>query len=421
MVCRGRRNLHFHPGSALVIRVSPQQLDPLGGITARLLVTIVAILTPLIAVGMTITAAREVSNPWFELAALGTIIACCAYLVRATSPFRASFGRSAHALVLALACAAIVLEALAQHGTNLMVRDDWAPIVLALLIVTLGSYRPPWEIVIGSVLTAVVAGLSTSIGATSFRADAPTGLFAILAALPILAAGLAAAAFSRSLVLDLERWRAGALAEPALLPALVAVDSRIDDLALASAVGHRGLLESAAIPFLIRMSTKEFVTRRDGARARAIARNLRLLLIIDDEERWVTRLVAGTRDPRSLAAELTPEQRGCLRAIVNHVSSSAEFDASTLRLGFSVDPRHPNTARCTLRVALHAPRRARVQLAPFAAIARGVFIDADSSFDSRSARIVFRFAATPGYSPFRLRSAEASHGVARQKSASVES
>jgi len=401
-----------------VIRVSPQQLDPLGGITARLLVFMVAMLSIPIAVVMTVASADQISHPGLELGAIIAMVASGGYFIRATSPFRAPFGRRAFAIVLALACIAIVLDAFAQQGTNTMVRDDWPPIVLALLTVSLGSYRPPWEIIGASLLTALVAALSTLVGAPTFRADAPTPLFAILIALPIIAAGLAAAAASRSQVIDLQRWRDGDHEPRAGHPAIG--DRGLDDVALAGLVGHRALLEEDAIPFLALIAEKSRVTRRDGARARALSKDMRALMIIDDEERWVTRLVGGANDPRRLSVAMTPEQRGCLRAIITHVRSSAEFDGDSLRLGFSVDPRNPSRARCTLRVGIHSARRARVQLAPFAAIARGVFFDADSDFSSRGARIVFRFAVSAGSTSFRPRVGSATHGGSRQKSASVE-
>lgn len=382
MTIRGRafaRSIGTRVLGLRIITQSPQQLDPFGGFIARVLVIVGVSASILVAVVMSLLSAEQVSSPQLQLAAIGAITAAGLFYVYASSPFRAPFGRREHALVGLLILVAVVLEALAQLGTNTLVRDDWAPIAAAILTLTLGSFRPPWEILLGAIITAGFIGWVTLLGAGSLQADVPPAVFALLESMPVLACGLAAAAFSRSLVRDLNEWKAAPFALPvAGVPWLAS---------------HRALAEEQALPFLAAIADAPAVTAADGERARALSRELRALMILDDEATWVSRLVVGANDPLRLATALTSDQRGCLRAIVNHVRSSADFESARLELNFLTSATVAGQAECVLVISAEAARSTRVKLAPFAAIARTVFADAAITFAPDAVSCVFRFDA----------------------------
>lgn len=377
-----------------MIRESPQQLDPLGGVTARMLVFAACALVPVLAIVTTLGSMSEISNPLFSVAALLVIIAACAYYVRATSPFRAPFSMGSHAIVCLLALLAVGLDAVGQAGTNSLVRDDWAPIAIAALSVTFGSYRPPWEILACGVVTALGVAVIVYSGSSSYVADVPPVLFAALAAMPVLAAGLAAAAISRSLVLDLRAWRRDGRTPDD-------VDASEAGVVLESTVAHhRALAEQGALPFLQAIVDSSEITAEDAAHARELAHELRALMILDDQQSWVTRLVTGVDDPHRLSDGMDPDQRGCLRAIVTHLESDSGSSPAALRLSFALElpgriRRAGATVCCTLDFDIDSARTTRVQLGPFIAIARAVFVATSIEFSGTRGTIQLRFSASP--------------------------
>jgi len=380
-----------------MIRESPQGLDPLGGLSARMLVYVACTVVPLLAIVTTLASAGEVSTPWASVLAILVISAACAYYVRATSPFRAPFGMGAHAIVCLLALLAVGLDAFGQAGSNSLVRDDWAPVAIAAITVSFGAYRPPWEILACALVTTVVVALVIFAHADSYMADVPPVVFAVLASMPVLAAGLAATAISRSLVKDLIAWR-----ERGETPDDVGVVSEAPGEVLESTVAHhRALAERGAVPFLRSIIDTATISAVDADRARELSSELRALMILDDQQRWVTRLVTGVDDPQRLSDGMNPDQRGCLRAIVNHVESSGGGAESALSLSFAVEARNRARAKtatvcCTLAFDIRSSRTARVQLGPFVAIARAVFSDATIDFSGSRATIRLSFPAARG-------------------------
>lgn len=339
-----------------------QELDPLGGITARLFAIGAVAVALVVAYSMSVITAEQTNNVGLEIAALAAITAAGAYYIRAASPFRAPFPRSAHAAVCLLALLAVVLESAAQWGTNPVVRDDWGPIALAILTLTFGSWRPGWEILAGTIVGAVVIGTLAYVQADHFAAQVPAIVFAVLPATPLLATGAAASAFSRSLVSTLLDWRSGASGPQA---SVVAVDR--PQPARASHLVH---LDEQVYPFLERVAGEPQVTAADGERARVLARELRTLLVLDAERSWLSRIARDVDDRRRFAERMGEAQRGVVRAVVAHVRNSEAFDDERMRLML-----HGNEweATCTLVVPCRPQHNPRVQLAPYIAVGRSVF------------------------------------------------
>jgi len=340
-----------------------QELDPLGGITARLFAIGAVAVALVVAFSMSVITAEQTNNVALEIAALAAITASGAFYIRAVSPFRAPFPRSAHAVVCLLALLAVVLDSAAQWGTNTVVRDDWGPIALAILTLTFGSWRPGWEIFVCTVVCALVIGALAFAQADTFAADVPAVVFAVLPATPLLATGFAASAFSRSLVDSLLAWRSGAPQAGASAPEGENQPAR----AKASHLVH---LDEHVYPFLERVAHESELTAADGERARVLARELRTLLVLDAERSWLSRIVRDVDDRHRFAERMGEAQRGYLRAIVSHLRNSAAFDDERMRLMLHGSEWE---ATCTIVVPCRAAQNPRVQLAPYIAVGRSVF------------------------------------------------
>jgi len=365
-------------------QLTAQRLDPLGGITARVLVVVAVAIALVEAVVMSRVTADQISYPAFEAVALIAIALSGVYLIRATSPFRPAFSMRSHAIVCLLALAAVVFNSAAQWGSNTVVRDDWGPLALATITLTLGSYRPAREILLCSSMTAAVVGALGLVQADTFRSDVPELVYAIIPAVPIFATGVAAAAFSRSLVASLLDWRSSAGADAA--SALSDTEQSVPQKA-----SHLVHLDEQAIPFLRVVAHTGEVSEADGARARVLARELRTLMLIDTERSWLERIVQRVSDPQRLAERMGESERGFLRAVVAHVRHSELFDAATLRLSLR---EHETGQTVTAEVQCLPGTNPRVQLAPYIAVAHSLFSGVDWQIADATLTIVLA-AGTP--------------------------
>lgn len=347
-----------------------QQLDPLGGLTARPFVIGAVAVSLLVSVSMSITSASQVSTPLLEIAGLLALAAAGVCFIRASSPFRAPFPLRAHATVCLLALLAILLNSLAQWGSNEVVRDDWGAVALAILTLMFGSYRPGWEIMVCAVVcSAVIGGLAVA-QAHTFVADVPAPVFGILAAVPVLAAGAAASTFSRSLVGSLLEWRS-AHGRPEASVSGDGDDAGRPDAARASHLVH---LSEQVFPFLEGVVRDPQLTAADGDRARVLARELRMLMVIDAERSWLMRLVRDVRDPQHVADSMGEAERGYVRAMVGHMRRDDGLTDERMRLTLHAEGSH---ATCTLSVPCAPEHNPRVQLAPYIAVGRSIFDSVD--------------------------------------------
>jgi len=346
---------------------TPQELDPLGGITARLVVIAAGIFAVVAAVVMSIVGASQISSVPLAIAAILVLVATVVAFVRATSAFRPPLGLGTHFLVFGGSLLAVLLNALSQWGTNTYVRDDWGPVAMAIVIFSLGSYRA-WPELLGSAVVSAVALAALAIAESgSLTTPVPLGVYALAAATPVLASGVAAAAFSATLVEILTAWRAGLGAGKPTTPARTTAV-----LADAAALSHLGYLHGEVIPFLESIAEVGEVGERDGPRARALSAELRALMVLDAEQSWAEELVDDLDDPAHLAARLSPGQRGSLRALVAHLRGAES--GRDIRLVLRADGSGTLTAR------LAPGSNPRVRLAPFVAVVRGIFASADGDF-----------------------------------------
>jgi hypothetical protein len=291
------------------VRHTPQQLDPLGGVTAQTFAWVFTFGAFATAAGLTLTHSEEYHSPPLLLAAFALLVATGAVTVLAARPRSAPFTwRSALAIHL-LGLAAVGFEAAAQWGTDTAVRSDWAPLALALFVMVTGCFRPAAEILVSAGASALVVAAVTMAGAAAAELDLPPIVYAGLTAGPLLAAGVGAAAFSATLVRRLLRWRAQTEGER--LAAVESIRARVrDDLRDERLL----LVESEVGPFLRELLARGETDAADAERARELGEALRRALVAEADGVWLDDLVAELDDPDGLAARMDETQRAAVEA-----------------------------------------------------------------------------------------------------------
>jgi hypothetical protein len=357
---------------------TPQELDPLGGITARLIVIVGGVIALVIAIGMSAANASEISSVPLAIAAIVALGLTAAYFVRVSSPYRAPLRAHSHLIICLGAISAITLEASSQWGTNALVRDDWGPIAMAVVVITLGSYRPPLELLAAAIgSTVLVSLIAIAVYASgSLVTPVPVTVFIVTMATPVLAAGIGSAAFSAASIRSHRAWKQELVGTPRIAP-----------LTEDAPTGHLAFLHGTVIPFLDSVVTTGELAADDGARARRLAQELRVLMVLDSEQSWLTGVVDRFDDPARVAHELDSAQRASLRAIVTHVQTSEAFAKGSVRVRLGLEN---GEAIGVLEADIIAPSNARVQLAPFIAVSRSAFSASHTDFTSSRFTLTFR-------------------------------
>jgi hypothetical protein len=360
----------MRPGS-----LSPLQLDPLGGVTARLITVTCVPLATVVAVLMSAANWSQVTAPALQVAALLVLVAASVTMLVATSPYRASLGRGLTALIWALLLLATMLDVASQWGGNTSVRDDWGPIAFAIVILMMGSYRSAHEIlwltlVSGLALVAIgvieVAGLFS--GAPARYIISP-----LIVAAPVIATGAGAAAFSRTLVVRLLAWRGTAAS---------AQRDAIDDLRSGLVPSVRAerleLLNAEVVPFLRSIVESRELGAEDSDRARELAGGLRAMMTPEVGANWLESMVDELVDPEQLAERMVNEQRGSLSALLGGIRESGSIAAGSIAA--RIRPQD-SLAHLVLTASIVDHSALRSTLAPYFVVARSFFPHATLDLD----------------------------------------
>lgn len=290
--------------------VSPQQLDPLAGVTAQAFAWVFAFASFATAVGLTLVHRVEYHELPLLLGAFTALGAAGTIVILASSPRRAPFTWRAAGAIHILCLAAVFLEAAAQWGTNTAVRSDWSPLALALLVMATGCFRPAVEILAMTAVSAtVVAGVTIS-GAVASGSPFPPIIYAGLTAGPILAAGVGAAVFSATLVQRLLRWREAT--HGVRMAAVERMRLRVrDDLH----DERLTLIESEIGPFLREVLARGAAVDTTAESARQLADQLRRALVREADGVWLDGVVAELQDEAGLATRMDGTQRAAVEAV----------------------------------------------------------------------------------------------------------
>ncbi len=290
-------------------RISPQQLDPLAGVTAQAFAWVFTFAAFATSVGLTLVHRVEYHDLPLLLGAFAALAAAGLVAILASSPRRAPFTWRASVAVHVFCLTAVVLEAAAQWGTNAAVRSDWAPLALALLIMATGCFRPALEILaLTAVSASVVAGVTVA-GSFAAVSMLPPAVYAGLTAGPILAAGVGAAVFSTTLVRRLQRWRDETRSER--LAAVERMRERVrDDLR----DERLTLIEGEVGPFLRDLLARGETDEHTAETARQLADQLRRALVEEADGVWLDGVVGELHDPDGLATRMDETQRAAVEA-----------------------------------------------------------------------------------------------------------
>jgi len=317
------------------LRSTPQQLDPLGGVTAEAFTWVYTVGSVAAAVGMSLRHRDEYHHAALLLLAFACFAASAITVLLASAPRRAPFGTRSAVLAYTFSLAAVVFESTAQWGSDGAARSDWAPLVLALLLVVMGSFRPAVELLVVTGVGVVLVGVLTGVNSVASAAEQPPLVYAGLTAGPVLATGLASAAYSATLVRRLQAWREATRGrrQRAVEQLRVRVRDDLRDERLTLVEGEVG-------PFLRGLLARGATDAADAERARRLGDALRGALVAEADGVWLGDLVDVLDDPHGLAGRMDETQRAALEAACTALAGR-HTTASLTGAGAAV--------RCTLR------------------------------------------------------------------------
>lgn len=317
-----------------------QRLDPLGTLAAWPLAPAIGAVVLGYAVIATMLQVDQVQHPVLATLALIAMATAVATLIYATGPARSPFGARLHLLVLGAALLAYLLEALSKWGGNELVQDDFGPIGIGLLLLSMAPYRPWRHIALSGVAASVFALAITLPQAGTFRIDVPVAVYAIVAVTQILAPAAAGAAYSRRIVRSILAWQTDARR------AIVArTEEARGQLARAVVEQQVARLKSGVIPFLTELLEKGTVTALDIAQAGQLAADVRRSLVAEVDSTWLDAVISRERaalaergtagllvvaDPEHRATVFGAEQRAATAALLGALCNAAGFDPHTL-------------------------------------------------------------------------------------------
>lgn len=324
------------------------------------------------AIPMTWTNRRDIHNALSAFAAIVALSAAVVLVVGGARPVRAPFGARRALVVIALADAAALGSFVSTFGHDELVRDDWAGVAVGLLLVAIAPFRPPREVAVLGVFSAILLGFMTVLGAPFFVRPVPTILFVAIAIGPVALCTAGAVVFSATLLDGIERWvsRMGAVISNA--------DSNDDEWIRRSVQQDRvTILNRDVVPLLTRVLERGEVARDDALAAQRIAAELRGAVVAQVDRGWLDFAVAriadaagldslpsnAVSDPHRVADALSIDQRIQLRAALEAVFAHPAFDPAEFRVSTAESG---GTVQCVISATIDAgPGSVAADLAPF--------------------------------------------------------
>ncbi|MFC9558824.1 hypothetical protein [Agromyces sp. NPDC056965] len=364
------------------LRLTQQEADPIGAISASPIVTVGAILAFLLAAGLTWSHWSEVGSPLAAGIALVLVAAAGTAAVIASSPARAPFTNERLWIVVTLAVGGAIAEYVSTIGNNRQLYDDFGPTVIGMLILSLAPFCTWVSLALAGVLSAAVVSILVA-GASMYTvSDAPVAALITLNSASVLAMSAAAAGYSYGIVAETLAWQReanrAALQRDAELRAGIA---RSVQQSRVSVLGRE------VLPFLAGVMTAERITVADADRARELAEALRRALRAGIESTWLDDLAANIRlnrgvdtiidDPTGAAAALTADQRSALTALISWLGDASR--SRLIRVAFTGSGEGEAHGDIVLVADAGASPPSRRELDRFVAVARAVALRADAA------------------------------------------
>lgn len=373
------------------IRMTQQEVDPLGGIAAAPLVGAAAVGVTVISVALTVWHRAEVGSWTAAVLAVALVAAAGAVAWLCTQPSRAPFTLERLGLVVVLALGGAVAEFLSTVGRNRYLYDDFGPLSLGLLLLALAPFCSWVSLTVAGGLAAAVLGILAVGASTTAVADAPEFAFALVGAVAVLAPTAAAAVYSANVVAETLAWQrrtnAAALDHEAALHTGIARSVQ---------QGRVSVLGREVLPFLARVMTADRISVADADQARRLADALRRALRAGIESSWLDELAQSitaargvpvtVHDDDEVAAGLRDDQRAALTALLTWLSD----DDRAARIAIALTGPARGAARITVSARRGATPFPRRDVERFAAVARAVGLRGEVSQSGENVRVEFR-------------------------------
>jgi hypothetical protein len=379
--------------------MSYQQLDPVGSYGSRPITLVLSLGIIAIAAGATLLSWPVVTDPPAAILAIAAAAASVLGIVFWSSPLRAPFRWSGFLVVTGFAACALVLSALATWGISSDLAKQWAPLATGLILVQLSSYRPARELIAATLLGGILAGFLTVINPVAGGFALPSLVTVLDAALPLVALGSGATAYSAVVSRSLGQWYSGSNAtdhsiSPAMKDRIVRTihDDRVS------------ILNHSVVPFLTELLDRDEITARDRAQARSIAWTIRSAMVADVDRTWLDSIMDHLADERGdasipgsevvldhdrLATHMTTEQRIVMRAVIVALFDHPGFDSD----GFAIlITEERGSAAVALTAKLDDDESVmRSGLAPYLAVLRIAFGDLQVAFQPPTLTLRFSY------------------------------
>lgn len=368
-----------------------QQIDPLGALKLRPIPLGLAAFALGLALFRTLFQTDAVVDHRFSVLSLVLFAGAVSILVVSSNTMRAPLRRSHFVALVGLGVASIVAEALASAGSNAMIRDDWGPTSVGLLLLASAPYRPTRDLIVASVVGSAVAAVTVAFELPFFETRAPVVVYLVVGFTPLLALGVGGAAYSSSFVRQVQNWMARATT-------LNEEDASSLRPGIARSVQQDRVtgLNRDVVPFFSQLVDSGEVTADDSRRAGEVATTIRRRIVDEADRTWLEQVLldlcprgqAGTVLDRShLAVHMTGDQRTAMRALVGALAVDEATRTSALSIVLHDDA---PVVRALLRVESTSPDVAiRQRYAPYFAVLRILF--ADFHVDVNGSLLTLRF------------------------------
>lgn len=368
-----------------------QQLDPLGALTGRPITIAAAIVIPVFSAVMTWVNRDDIDSWPLAIAALVAITLSGVVLDYASNPLRAPFTLLMHSVVSGLASLACILNAISMWESNRFIRDDWGPIAIGLVLLSLSQYRPPKEIASTGLTLGLLVGVVALAQAHSLITDVEPIVYAIVAMTPVLSLSLASAAFGQLLIDGIEVWR---------LRARRAANAFTDEnsgwIARSVQQDRVTILNQDIIPFFADVLQRGTIDHDDRERARAISDAIRAVMVAEADRTWLDIIVeqgiesgVTVNDPHRLAGSMGADQRTAVRALIVALVGQPAFEPESFELTLSPEG---GKARALLRAGMQTSDSVvRSEFAPYFAVMRIVFSELRVEFSDSVLTVRFSY------------------------------
>lgn len=374
--------------------VTLERLDPLSAAAARPVTTGAALLALTLPMLTLVTRTDEVTQPFWLIVAYAALAGAVWILLDRSRPTRTLWQPASAQVFQLLLMVMLVTAAASTAGANAQVRDDWAPLVVGVLLVASTPYRPAREIAFWTIVHTLVCAALGVVQSPSAVADVPTLIFAVTGSFSVAVMGFAAAAYARSLTSSTQLWHDRAWQSAA---AAAALEHR-SGVARSVQQQRVSLLNQEVVPYLQRVVAAESIADPDRDEARRLARSIRALLVADVEKTWAQlmlddlvarhprlNITAVADDPDDLGRRAVLERRTLLRALA--ALSLERLSATQLELRLSAPE---GRLRVRWEVATPRPLRdARHELRSMLELIRGLTLS--SSVHELAGRLVIEF------------------------------